>query len=115
MRRARSTVSTARSTPAQYPRGQARSIRVGTNFMVPEHNWPKPPALAIRTKSPFPAARTGIPLIHFGVTPLPVVRYPRHPPGPRGLDLPVGVDSGSPLVPPRARRLVRRPLVKARG
>ncbi len=38
MRRARSTVSTARSTPAQYPRGQAKSIRVGTDFMVPERN-----------------------------------------------------------------------------
>src|SRR6266542_5303211 len=114
MRRARSTVSTARSTPAQYPRGQARSIRVGTNFMVPEHNWPKPPALAIRTKSPFPRRSDGNSPIHFGVTPLSVVKYPRpliNPPGPRGLDLPVGVDAGSPLAPPRARRHGRRPLV----
>src|SRR5438876_382421 len=35
MRRARSTVSTARSTPAQYPRGHARRIVFGTSPWYP--------------------------------------------------------------------------------
>src|SRR5438445_13134708 len=53
MRRARSTVSTARSTPAQYPRGHARRIRFGTTPSYRRTHRPKP----VDMKSP--CARAG--------------------------------------------------------